>query len=81
MNVADTYVGMAVFAISVAETSSDLRRWWSDEQRHRLDYGLSDAQIDHLISLCKSRVAVLGEDNATSTQKTAPPRRRRTALI
>ncbi|MCK1431065.1 hypothetical protein [Bradyrhizobium sp. 87] len=58
---AAAYVAMALPVIPLAKSADDLRTWWNEEQQHRGEYGLTEAQADILIEACKEHVRSLGE--------------------
>ncbi|MCK1605337.1 hypothetical protein IVB02_29030, partial [Bradyrhizobium sp. 166] len=47
--------------IPLAKSADDLRTWWNEEQQHRGEYGLTEAQADILIGACREHVRRLGE--------------------
>lgn len=38
---ADTYVAMALKSIGLAKTAEDLKRWWAEQERARIDFGIT----------------------------------------
>ncbi|MCK1606776.1 hypothetical protein IVB02_36755, partial [Bradyrhizobium sp. 166] len=41
---AAAYVTFALKVIPLAKSADDLRTWWNEEQQHRGEYGLTEAQ-------------------------------------
>jgi hypothetical protein len=58
---AAVYVAVALKVIPLAKSADDLRTWWNEEQQHRDEYGLTEAQADILIGACREHVRRLGE--------------------
>ncbi|UPJ78814.1 hypothetical protein IVB16_28685 [Bradyrhizobium sp. 183] len=58
---AAAYVAVALEVIPLAKSADDLRTWWNEEQQHRGEYGLTEAQAGILIGACREHVRRLGE--------------------
>lgn len=60
-NQAAAYMALALKVIPLAKSADDLRTWWTEEQRRRSEYGLTEAQAKTLIAACGEHIRGLSE--------------------
>ncbi|MCK1677761.1 hypothetical protein [Bradyrhizobium sp. 150] len=73
---AAAYFELALWAIRLAEEPGALRQWWTDEQVHRDDYGLSQAQIDRLVKACREHIGLLEGQRTIRPSRSLEPGQR-----